>query len=309
MSKELLVNACNKNAETECVWSMYFYKIDRRSKEQPYRFYKIRFKNDQYLTSYAASLMHCVKEHQVSPIEAVQEYNGENSKVSCDKLTLDNRLIETQWGNFVNALGQASDVKIKGNINGYVLFGESQSEDQKDVTFIKTANPIITLTNKKSVIFTTANDELEMFSDSVCRLYLNTDIIVVGKTMYTFNHNFEALFDIEKTMAKVKSTAVDLMIATNALADAQAFKTYASQYPSNRTFITLKSERLQRVKDRRKRKSIAAMLGITLNEAGEFVVDSKEKAALIIKYLCYKIFKDGETNDVLEANTISTLTI
>ena len=29
----------------------------------------------------------------------------------------------------------------------------------------------------------------------------------------------------------------------------------------------------------------------------------------LIKYLCYKIFKDGETKDILEASTISTLSI
>jgi len=51
------------------------------------------------------------------------------------------------------------------------------------------------------------------------------------------------------------------------------------------------------------------MLKIDLDASGNLVVDSKEKAARLIKYLCYKIFKDGETNDILEASTISTLPI
>lgn len=51
------------------------------------------------------------------------------------------------------------------------------------------------------------------------------------------------------------------------------------------------------------------MLKIELDLSGDFIIDSKEKASYLIKYLCYKIFKDGETNDILEASTISTLSI
>jgi hypothetical protein len=254
--------------------------------------------------------MTCVSNYQISPLETVQEYDGENTKVSCDKIALDNELISAQWTSFVTGFGKAAEEKVSGRINGYVLFGTSKTEENKTITFIKTANPITNLTNKKSVVFTAnSNDELEMFSDTVCRLFLNTDIVVVGQTMYTYNHNFEALFDLEKTMAKVKVVAIDQMVATDAIADPEAFKTYASQYTSNRTFITLKQERIDRVTDNRKRKAVASMLKIDLDESGDFIIDSKEKAAYLIKYLCYKIFKDAETNDILEASTISTLTI
>lgn len=310
MSKEILTIACNSDHADDYVWSMCFYKIDRRSKGQPYKFYKIRFKNDEYLLAYARSLMGCVSAYQISPIETVQKYDGENTKVSCDKIALDNELISEQWTSFVAAFGKATEEKITGKVNGYALFGESKNDEGQTITFIKTANPITNLINKKSIVFTTtANDELEMFSDTVCRLFLNTDIVVIGQTMYTYNHNFEALFDLEKTMAKVKIAAIDKIVDTNFIADPEAFKTYASQYTSNRTFITLKQERIDRVADNQKRKEVASMLKIDLDEDGDFVIDSKEKAAFLIKYLCYKIFKDGETNDILEASTISTLTI
>lgn len=309
MSKEILITTCNSDNADNYVWSMCFYKIDRRA-NQPYKFYKIRFKNDQYLLTYARSLMGCVNAYQISPIEAVQEYDGENTKVSCDKIALANELISAQWTSFVTAFGKATEEKISGKVNGYALFGEPKNDEGQTITFIKTANPITNLTNKKSVVFTTtANDELEMFSDTVCRLFLNTDIVVIGQTMYTYNHNFEALFDLEKTMAKVKVAAIDQMVETNSIADPETFKTYASQYTSNRTFITLKKERIERVTDEQSRKDVASMLKIDLDESGEFIIDSKEKASFLIKYLCYKIFKDGETNDILEASTISALAI
>lgn len=310
MSKETLFGICNTDKVEFYTWSIFFYKIDRRSRAQPYKFYKVRFKNDQYLLAYAKSLMGSVNKFQITPIDAVQEYDGTNTKVSCDKIALDHELISLAWTNFVHALGSASDDKIKGKVNGYVLFGEAQDDENNSIAFIKTANPITNLTNKRSVIFTTtAQDELDLFTDTVCRLYLNTDIIVTDSVMYTFNHNFETLFDIENTMTKIKSVAIDTMVATNAFSDAEVFKAYALQYTSSRTFITLKPERVERVKDKRKRKSVASMLKIDLDELGNFVIGSKEQASTLIKYLCFKIFKDGETNDVLEASTVSTLLI
>ena len=145
MSKETLLDVCNTDKAELYTWSMFFYKIDRRSREQPYKFYKVR---------YAKSLMGSVNKFQITPIEAVQEYDGANTKVSCDKIVLDHELIASPWTRFVHALGFASDDKIKGKINGYVLFGESQDAEDNSITFIKTANPITNLTNKRSVIFT-----------------------------------------------------------------------------------------------------------------------------------------------------------
>ena len=275
MSKETLLNVCNADKAEYYTWSMFFYKIDRRAREQPYKSHKVRFKNDQYLLAYAKSLMDSVNKFQITPIAAVQEYDGANTKVSCDEIALNHELISSPWTSFVQALGSASDDKVKGKINGYVLFGESRDDENNSITFIKTANPITNLTNKRSVIFTTtAQDELDMFTDAVCRLYLNTDILVIGTKMYTFNHNFEALFDIEKTMAKVKSAAIDTMVSTNAFSDVESFKAYASQYTSSRTFITLKSERIERIKDKRKRKTVATMLKIELDNSGNFIIDS-----------------------------------
>lgn len=110
-------------------------------------------------------------------------------------------------------------------------------------------------------------------------------------------------------MAKVKVAAIEKMVDTNSIAAPETFKEYASQYTSTRTFITLKQERIDRVTDKRTRKAVASMLKIELDLSGDFIIDSKEKASYLIKYLCYKIFKDGETNDILEASTISTLSI
>ncbi len=309
MSKEILKNICTSAQKDNYSWTLYFFKIDKRAK-QPFKTNKIRFKNDAYLLQYAKNLLSATETFQIDQIGEVQEYDGENSKVSCDKLLLTNELISEQWQLFTQAVAASSDQKIDGKINGYILCGQPSEEGDKPVTFVKAANPITKLTNKKSVVFSSnANDELDLITDDVCRLYLTVDFIVYEGTMYTFNHTFETVFNLEKTMAKVRRGAIDEIVGTNAFSDVEAFKSLASQYKSSRTFITLKPERINRIKNKRSRKSVADMLHLPLDTNGNFAITTAEEASLLIRYLCFKIFQDNETKDVLEATTITKLSV
>ena len=110
-------------------------------------------------------------------------------------------------------------------------------------------------------------------------------------------------------MAKVKQHAIEEIAGTNVFSDIDTFKSLASQYKSSRTFITLKPERINRVKNKRSRKAIADMLHLSLDTNGNFAITTAEEASLLIRYLCFKIFQDNETKDVLEANTVTKLSI
>ncbi|MEE0946862.1 MAG: DUF4868 domain-containing protein [Acutalibacteraceae bacterium] len=309
MSKEILKSMCSSLKEHSYSWSLYFFKIDNRGK-QPYKVSKVRFKNGTYLSQYASNLLNATENFQIEPISNVQSYDGENSKVSCDKLLITDELVSEQWSLFNSAVAASSDQKIEGRINGYILYGQPSTEEDNPVTFIKLANPITKLSNKKSVVFsTTANDELDLITDDVCRLYLTVDLIVYNGAMYTFNHTFETLFNLEKTMAKVKNEAIDEIVNTNAFSNVETFKSLATQYKSSRTFITLKTERVNRIKDKRSRKKVAEMLHIPLDDSGDFKISTADETSLLIRYLCFKIFQDNETKDVLEANSVTKLSI
>lgn len=309
MSKEVLKNMCSLLKEHSYSWTLYFFKVDNRGK-QPYKMSKVRFKNASYLSQYATNLLNATEDFQIEPISSVQNYDGENTKVSCDKLLLTDELISEQWTLFNAAVAASSDKKIEGRINGYILCGQPSNNKDCSVTFVKVANPITKLTNKKSVVFsTTADDELDLITDDVCRLYLTVDFIVYDGVMYTFNHTFETLFNLEKTMAKVKQEAIDEIANTNAFSDIESFKSLATQYKSSRTFITLKLERVSRIKDKRSRKKVADMLHIPLDDTGNFAINTADEASLLIRYLCFKIFQDNETKDVLEANSVTKLSI
>ena len=303
------MSKCNSTVTSTYSWALYFFTIDKRAR-QPYKAYKVRFKNDDYLTQYASTVMSTVEKYQINPIEKVQDYDGENSKISCDKIEVSNPLITEQWSRFVSSLAVASDSKVDGKVNGYILVGQPLSDEAIPISFIKFANPIIKLANKRSVVFSaTVENELELISDDVYRLYLTVDVIVLNDEMYTFNHSFETPFGLEKTMAKLKQFAIEEIISTGAFADIDEFKALSNQYRSARTFISLNKERVNRIKDPQNRAQIATMLGLTLDGNGSFVVTTAEEASLLLRYLCFKIFQDNETKAVLEASTVTKIAI
>jgi hypothetical protein len=172
------------------------------------------------------------------------------------------------------------------------------------------ASPTIELKSKKSMLYkNTVKNELDLITYTYYMLYLSKGFVVIMQEIYAFNHFFESLFDLEKTMSRVKNLAIEKMIDTNALSNAEEFKHYSSQYKSLRTFITLGEDRLRRLRDKRSRARIATMLKVPLNEEGFLNIMDYKMTSLLIRYLCYKIFQDSETDDVLEATTISRIEI
>ena len=309
MDKATLVETLENISTSSYSWALYFFKIDRRN-NNPYTAHKVRFKTNEYLSTYANTLVKMIVKYQLGKINEIKEYTGENTKVSCDSITTSSELVKEQWDYFVLDIAEASDEKVEGKYHGYVLEGVPANRDEKSVVFLKIANPIITLKNKRNAVFTfDSNSELSEMADEVCKLYMDTDCIVVDEHIYSFNYKFEDLFNIEKTMQKVKNKAIDAIVKIDAFDDREQFELLAKAYKSPRTFITLKSERVERIKNKGKRKKIADMLKIDVSEEGKFKFKNKEEVSLLIRYLCFKVFKDDETKELLEANNVTQLTL
>lgn len=309
MNKELLVETLEDIGTSSYSWALYFFKIDRRN-NNPYTAYKVRFKNDRYLSEYAKSLVDMIVKYQLGKITEIKDYTGENTKVSCDKIETSNELVKEQWDYFVRDIADASDEKVEGKYHGYVLEGTPASNNAKSLVFLKMANPIINLKNKRSAVFTfDDNSELAEMSDEVCKLHMDTDCIVVDEVIYSFNYKFEDLFNIEKTMQKVKNKALEEIISIDAFDNREEFEQMARAYKSPRTFITLKNERVERIKNKTKRKKVAGMLKIEVNDDGKFMFKNEDEVSLLLRYLCFKVFKDDETKELLEANNVTQLSL
>ena len=307
MDKELLKETLELIGASPYSWALYFLKINRNN-NNPYTAYKVRFKNDSYILEYAKSLVNMIVKYQLGKITEIKDYTGENTKISCDKIETYNELIKEQWDCLVKDILDASDEKVEGKYHGYVLEGTPTTNSAKSIIFLKMANPIINLKNKRSSVFTfDDNSELSEVSDEVCKLHMDTDCIVVDEILYSFNYKFEDLFNIEKTMKKLKNKVIEEIASIDAFDNKEEFEQMAKSYRSPRTFVTLKSERVERIKNKSKRKKVAKTLEIEVSDEGKFVFKSVEEVSKLLRYLCFKVFKDDETKQLLEASNVTLL--
>ena len=98
-----------------------------------------------------------------------------------------------------------------------------------------------------------------------------------------------------------------MIVAVDAFENKDEFEQMARAYKAPRTFITLKSERIERIRNMAKRKDVASMLKIEISQNGKFILKNAEEVSLLLRYLCYKVFKDAETKELLEASNVTQI--
>ena len=312
MSKEYLSKEFTEIDVEQYSWCLYFFKISRRN-TNPFKIHKVKFKEDSYLTDYAKRSLAAILKYQIEPISKVEDYNGENAKVSCDKISLESELIKDSWKMLVSAVVEAGNTEIDGNIMGYILEGnkvsDEEGEENKSIILVKKANPIANLNTKKAIVFAkNENEELDTLTDETYRLYLTTDFIVLKDNLYAFNYTFEKIFNLENTMQKIKTSAIESILSTGCFNN-DDFQEYAKSYRSTRTFISLKQDRLERVSTSEGRQYIAKMFNIDLDADNKFTNLNKGKAEILIKYLCFKVVKDDQSKEILEGSNLSKINV
>lgn len=305
MSKEKIVSIFNKMDSNDYNWTIYFFAVNKR-KDNPYIIHKVRFKNKSNINNYLEALIKSINKFQINQINCVQEYDSLNTKVSCDKLNLDSNMIKNRWRLFSDAVKNAGEQKINGKIVGYVIDGQVKENNKsgKNITFIKIANPILKLKDKKKVAYYKNElDELDELTSDMYRFYLTIDLFVVDDNMYTFNHAFEKMFDIDSTLTNIKLKASNEICSIDAYNNIEFLKSYLKSYKSARTFVTLNTDRLDNIKTSEGRKKVSEMLNIPL-ENNKFTFTDEDQTKILTRYLCYKLFKDYETEEVYEANSV-----
>ena len=310
MDKTFL-ETCLKTAESSYVWTLYFFS-SRKQRNAGYNYdsHKVRFTKSSDLISYVGQVLHAVSEYQILPISQVEEYNGYNTKCSCDRLSVDNEVIVSNFSAFRDSLANAIDADVRDSYKGYVLEGQpNQDTTGEVVTFLKFANPTTQLKSKKNIFFKKSeNSSLTEVTEQFFRMYLTVDAILIAENLYFFNHSFEKIFDVEQTLKNVKNRAIKTITDAGFISNSDKFSEYA-QSTNARTFITLADERIQRASDESNRQEIGSNFGIPLDSKNLFEIADKEQTNRLLKYLCYKAFKDSETNEILEASNVSKLNV
>lgn len=306
MDRNSFINLLSSLRENSFNWELYFFRLDKNwdGKTNPYRASEVRFRSRDHLERYAENLINMILEYRMKKIEVISEYAGDNPKISCDYIETGSKLIKDKWELFCQAVGNPESDGIGSHYNGYVLQGRRKG-DGEQFAFIKLANPVISKKRGMGVLFKfDAKMECEDMTDNAFRLYLDCDIIVHGNVLYALNNRFEDLFYLEKVLKRIKDDGIEKILSTGALDDPEKFASLANSYSSQRTFLTLSSELLERLGDDSARRGIASRLGIKVAGNGKMVIQDKGRAFDLIKYLCKKLFCDDETKNLVEGSNL-----
>ncbi len=303
MNKDNLVNFFNQIDINNYVWDLYFFKLSKKT-TNPFIIEKKRFRDNTSFNEYCKSLIELVTFYQINSIEDVQKYNGENTKISCDMLELNDNIIKEQWELFSDALINSSEEPVIGKVTGYVICGNHKTDITKSLVLVRMACPSLNFNKKHNIVFSTnIEKELDLYQDELYRLYLNIDYFIINKKLYTFNHNFEKMFDLESTLKKHKVEAIDKIAGRRIIANIDEFKRLAFQYKSSRTFLTLSEDKLNLLGDPHQRERIAIDFEIGLDNEKNFFITNETETKNLLKYVCMKLVQDKDTDDILEVSS------
>lgn len=288
----------------EYAWSLYFFRKDKRCKNQPFSAYKKRYKDSSRLDKYVQDLLTSIRLIQFAKVDKIEEYNGMNANIACARIEINNDLIKSAWENFSASIKIATDKSFEGKIVGYAICGEPINESDKPITFVKFSCPNIQLSNKNSIVYKeNPQEELEAMTDNYYRLFWFVDMIVYDDNIYLFNNNFEAVFDIEKAVRKVRTNAIEKIINTNLIENITEFKDFAESYSSPKVFISLSQERLDRLKTLPNRKEIAETHELHLTEDGKIIILTEEDFKNFINFVCLKTVCEDGTKIIYSVNS------
>ena len=67
--------------------------------------------------------------------------------------------------------------------------------------------------------------------------------------------------------------------------------------------MLFRSQRVEKLKSSAGRVEIAELLGLKTDET-KIIIDDQEQANQLIKYLCYRILQDKETDNLIEVSSV-----
>jgi len=309
------LEAALKAASTDYVWRLYFFNSRKQRSKDSYSYvgHEIRFTRNSTLENFATNLIGTVLHFQVAPLDQILDYDGYNTKCSCDILNISDGIFNGNFITFRNSLANADNGRLKDHYKGYALYGEpAHGITGKPITFLKFANPTAKLESKKSVFFKEAkdgenNDSLDEITEQFFRMYLTVDAVLIEDEMYNFTHAFEKIFGVTQTLQQVKARAIEKIIAAGLIANADDFRQYVKSINAHR-FVALSDDRIKLATNTGKRRELGATYNIPIDENGLFLLEEKHVDALL-KYLCYKVFKEADTGEMLEASSVTKLNV
>lgn len=240
----------------------------------------------------------------------VQGYTLSNAKNVIEKLSLESQDIKTAWTAFSNSVENSDDSvdwhKVKAC--AYVFRGTYTSIDgeEKNLYLISKKNPIINFRRKtyiEAIIEGGRKNAVAQFEEPLLQFNAVFDCMVIGNNLYGMNLNFESIFNLpytRKVLTEASLTKIESydIIEENSLKN---LKEFSMKGHNPKRYLTFQEDRLEVLKDLRKRKNRAALLELKLDpDSKKFILETDEEAKQLVNYLCKKLATDIEDNTKVE---------
>lgn len=231
----------------------------------------------------------------------VREYDGTADAFTIYKLDTNNKLISSEYANFVKVIAKP-DVENDPfeYTSAYLLKGQMTiNEEETSVKLVSMQNPVTTLKHK----FFRNKGAFEELSDKVLSLRPTMDIIIIGKTVYFLTLAGENLFNMARSYKAVCHQKVEEIEQADIINEVDCFKSAAESGHNPRRFIAFNESRLIALKKKKVRVAMAKRFSIPLDAAGnKFDATVDGAAEKIVKLLCNKGMVDPFEKTAVEVD-------
>ncbi len=295
-------------------WDLYFFQKD---KDNNYEFFTSNMVSD--FKNYIDDLIIYKTKNIEREVKSIAVYTGDNLKTSCDKIKNDNELIKDVYEKFSTSINEISDKNLKTkdiNLNelieqkaiyGYVMVG---NKNQRKIILIKKGSPKMRIS--ANLFRINNNQDIDFLpKNSVYQLAYDFNCFILDEYIYSFNGALEDIFNLEKSLKiqgnKIKQKIIDLNIFSNTIPKKDLEK-YIKNNHCNRTLLKFSDKMASDIMDINNRELIAKNIGLDLDANKDIIIDSDEKALLLIKFLCLEKMRDilnHDTYDVYQAKKVN----
>lgn len=239
----------------------------------------------------------------------VQDYTLSNAKNVIEKLSLESQDIKTAWTAFSNSVENSDDSidwhKVKAC--AYVFRGTYITKDgKKNIYLISKKNPIKTFGNKtfiETIIGGGRKNSVEQFEKPLLQFNTVFDCMVIDNNLYGMNLNFESIFNLPYTRKVLTETSLSDIETSGIIEEdfLERFKDFSLKGHNPKRYLTFQKDRLEILKDSRRRKARAARLKLKLHEqTNKFILETDADMKQLVNYLCKRLANDIEDKTIVE---------
>lgn len=224
--------------------------------------------------------------------EDVREYDGTCNGTTIYRISDDNADVQIDLDHLLEGIAN-SDSEVdpfEMKVQAYVLCGQLKiNGEDHQVKLVSMNTPITTLKNK----FSLEKGKFIELPKKVLNLRTSMNVIIYDRTVYFLDMSGETLFNMERAYKLKCDEAVAEILEMGIISDDKTFQNTATTGQNPRRFTAFSKSKLELLKKKKNRETIASSFNIPLTEdKKQFETSTKEAAEKLVKVLCGKAMWD-----------------